>query len=171
MGVTSDGQILVDRQPRVDVEVLAERLRGLRAAELALHLRRRTYGGPTACNAHPFEVDDGVYLMHNGDLRLPVEVPEQSDTWHFVRQVLRPLARDWPGLVGSASFARLLDTVLGPDNRMVLFDARAKCMHIANRRAGFEYRGLWISSARWLDPRVFALPGNARPLPALVGWG
>lgn len=171
MGITEAGQVLVHRQPRVDVSTLGDRLDDLRTAELALHLRRRTYGGRSACNAHPFEIDDGVYLMHNGELRLPVQNPEHSDTWHFVSEVLRPIARRWPGLVGSKPFARLLDTVLAPDNRMVLFDTRSKQIHVANRRAGFEYQGLWVSSARWLDSRLFQVPGNAHPLPAVVDWG
>ncbi|HET7314401.1 hypothetical protein [Salinisphaera sp.] len=173
MGIGADGGVIIERRVGLSIDALRDRLADLRHAEIAVHLRRRTYGAPSLSNVHPFEVDDGIYLMHNGNLRSRVAEPRQSDTWHFVRDVLRPLAQKWPGILHSEAFARLLDSVMDPGNRMILFDARAGRLRLINRHAGIEieHDGLWIGSARWLDTSVYPVSANPPPLPALVGWG
>lgn len=158
MGRTADGTLVVERHIDVDAGRAIEFLASHRDSELAIHLRRKTHGAAIACNAHPFEIEHGVYLMHNGSFQLPIGDPAHSDTWHLVHEVLRPLARDYPGLLTDPAFARLLDSVVPADNRLVLFDAAKSVFHIVNRESGIDYTGLWISSVRWLDARIFPTP-------------
>ncbi|RJS95396.1 hypothetical protein D3260_00850 [Salinisphaera sp. Q1T1-3] len=164
MGRTASGETVVERHVAVDSTRAMTFLRRHRDSELAIHLRRKTYGAVSACNAHPFKIDRGIYLMHNGSFDLPIGDPAHSDTWHLVHEILRPLAHGYPGLLTDRAFTRLLDSVVPVDNRLVLFDAVGQVFHIVNRGAGIDYLGLWISSVRWLDARIFPTP-SAGPVP------
>lgn len=168
MGRTAGGEIVVERHVDVDASRAIEFLAAHRDSELAIHLRRKTFGAVSACNAHPFEIDPGIYLMHNGSFQLPMGNPAYSDTWYLVHEILRPLARDYPGLLTDPAFARLLDSVVPADNRLVLFDAEKAVFHIVNREAGIDYAGLWISSVRWLDATIFPTPQPTAELGAIA---
>lgn len=58
---------------------------------VGVHFRIRTHGPTNKDNCHPFEVNNGLWLMHNGVI--PVETPNKSysDTWHFVEHNLKAL--------------------------------------------------------------------------------
>lgn len=163
MGFEPNGRSFVHKDPVVSLEVLLDLERKYRDAEYALHLRLRTRGSNGEENLHPFRVLDGVFLMHNGTLDLPARVPGRSDTWHFVYDVLRPLATRHPGLLSDHGFARVLEFGLRAENKLVLMDRRLRRLLVINRAHGAELDGLWLSSTRWIDRRL--LPLDAPPQP------
>lgn len=87
--------------------------------------------------------------MHNGTLDLPLREPGRSDTWHFARDVLRPLASRHPGLLSDHGFARVLEFGLRPQNCMALMDRRPRRLATINRVHGVEFEGLWQRPLRW----------------------
>lgn len=161
MGFDADGRPVILRRATVDVAELIDAEHALRGSEYVLHLRRQTKGGSGLDNVHPFKVVDGVWLMHNGTLRLDTRVPGKSDTWHFVSDVLRPLAQRHPGLLSDYAFIQILEHGLRAENKLALFDQRLRRIVLVNRAYGVELDGLWLSNTRWLDGRRFPL---ARPL-------
>src|SRR3546814_4862804 len=64
--------------------------------------------------------------MHNGTLKLKARVPGKSDTWHFVTDVLRPLAQRHAGLLSDYAFVQILELGLRADNKLALLDQRLR---------------------------------------------
>lgn len=157
MGFDREQRTFVRKGGNVDVETLIRLERRYRHAEYALHLRRQTRGGSGADNAHPFRVIDGIELMHNGTIDLPTRQPGRSDTWHFVHQVLRPLAQRHPGLLSDYGFVRVLELALRPQNKLALLDRRLRRIVLINRAHGAEFEGLWLSGTRWIDRGLLPL--------------
>lgn len=160
MGFERSGRSFVHKGAAAQIETLIDLERRYRDAELALHLRRQTRGSSGEENAHPFRILEGLYLMHNGTLDVPLRVPDRSDTWHFVRDVLRPLAQRYPGLLSDYGFVRVLEFGLRPDNKAALFDRGNRRLVLINREHGAEFEGLWLSSIRWIDRALFPLTSN-----------
>src|SRR3546814_2253752 len=83
MGFDTNGKPLIQRRTTVDVAELIDVEHALLDSEYVLHLRRQTKGGSGLDNVHPFKIIDGVWLMHNGTLKLKPRLPGKSDTCHF----------------------------------------------------------------------------------------
>lgn len=169
MGFDANGRPLIQRRATVDVAELIDVERALRGSEYVLHLRRQTKGGSGLDNVHPFKVIDGVWLMHNGTLKLSARVPGKSDTWHFVTDVLRPLAQRHTGLLSDYAFVQVLELGLRADNKLALLDQRLQRIVIVNRAHGVEVDGLWLSNTRWLDRDLYPLAQVLQPQERRVG--
>lgn len=151
MGFSPASGLLIKRQTRITLEALLQFERNHRDAEYALHLRQRTRGDTEAHNLHPFKIDAQLYLMHNGTIRLPLRVAGRSDTWHFVHDVLRPLAQRRPGVLLDNAFVQFLELALKAENKLALMDYAEHRIVLVNRHHGAELDGLWLSSTRWID--------------------
>ena len=163
MGFDDDGRVLIERHAIVDVDQLIDIERKYRNAEYVLHVRRQTRGGSGLDNVHPFKIVDGVWLMHNGTLKLDVRVPGKSDTWHFVTDVLRPLAQRHPGLLSDYAFVQVLEQGLRAENKLALLDQRLRRIVLVNQAHGVEVDGLWLSNTRWLDRGLYPLAQPLQP--------
>jgi len=153
----NEGRLRLRRHEHVNLDQLLAVERELRGAEYVLHLRQRTRGSSDASNVHPFEVSNGLYLMHNGTLHLRARVPGQSDSWHLAHDVLRPLTKHWRGLFVDPAFRALLEAALPKDNELVLLDHVQRSIVIVNRHHGVEFEGLWLSNRRWIDRTLFSM--------------
>ncbi|NGY05323.1 class II glutamine amidotransferase [Solimonas terrae] len=169
MGFDPDGRLLIQRRATVDVAELIDVEHALRDSEYVLHLRRQTRGGSGLDNVHPFKVIDGIWLMHNGTLKLKLRVPGKSDTWHFVTDVLRPLAQRHRGLLSDRAFVQIVEFGLRADNKLALVDQRLGRIVIVNRACGAEVDGLWLSNTRWLDRELYPLAHTLQPQERRVG--
>ena len=163
MGFAASGELLVERHAAVVLSEILAAERRHRDAEYVLHLRKRTRGAANADNAHPFKVLDGVYLMHNGTLKLESRVAGMSDSWHFVTDILRPLARRREGVLLDNAFHRLLEIALRPENKLALLDYPARRIVLINQQHGAQLDGLWLSSTRWIDRRLLPLATTPQP--------
>ena len=159
MGHDAGGRRLLERNSVLDVEELLAAEEQFAHAEYALHLRRRTRGRVDFDNTHPFEIDEGVYLMHNGTLQFEEAPAGDSDTRSFAELVLRPLSRRYPGLLVDREFLRLLELSMTPQNKAVLYDFRRRRFDFLNRAHGAEFEGLWLSSLKWIDAALLPLSG------------
>jgi len=128
-----------------------------------VHFRFATHGTKNLDNCHPFSVLGGKYaLMHNGILSVPSHDANRSDTWHFAEYVLGPILQVHPDLFGSQYLTVMLESIIGPGNKLVILRADGKTM-IVNRKAGLSHDGLWLSND-------YSLPGKTRALSAWPGW-
>jgi hypothetical protein len=163
MGHDRDGQLVVERHAVTTPEALIAAELRLRRSEVAFHLRRRTRGRADAANTHPFEIEAGVYLMHNGTLPLKGGAPGYSDTRHLAERILRPLAQRHFGLLGDPDFLRLFEMSLSGTNKVVLYDHPRRRFEILNRHNGVDLDGLWLSSVKWIDRALLPLTPAAEP--------
>lgn len=61
--------------------------------QAAVHFRFATHGEKDTFNCHPFEVTPELALIHNGVLNIKCSLDaKKSDTWHYVEQILKPMA-------------------------------------------------------------------------------
>lgn len=163
MGFDPAGRLILERDVGIDRARIFNAVQLYRHSELVLHLRQITGGGSQHDNAHPLDIGNGVYLMHQGTLPLETRLPGRSDTWHFGELVLGPLLERDPGLVSDPALHRLLELALREQNRMVLLSTASRKIQVLNRRLGVEVEGLWISSPRWVDQRLYPIADATLP--------
>lgn len=54
------------------------------------HWRWASHGTTSRANCHPYHVRSGLVMAHNGVIKTPIERESRSDTWHYVKNVVRP---------------------------------------------------------------------------------
>ena len=118
----------------------------------AFHLRMRTHGDTDLTNCHPYEVlsqqEHGVdmWLMHNGILSTGnASDTSKSDTWHYIRDYLRPMLAGNPAFAFTPEFRHLIGSHIGSGNKFVLMDNFGN-MSTVNQKAGVYWAGLWLSN-------------------------
>lgn len=118
----------------------------------AFHLRMRTHGDTDLTNCHPYEVlnqqEHGrdLWLMHNGILATGnASDTSKSDTWHYIRDYLRPMLAGAPDYAFTPAFADLVGAHIGSGNKFVLMDNLGN-QAIVNQKAGVYWAGLWLSN-------------------------
>jgi hypothetical protein len=122
--------------------------------EACFHLRMRTHGDVDLENCHPYDVfgfDKEAYtmpiaLMHNGILSSGNKKDTtKSDTWHYIRDIIRPLLKASPALLHEPVFEELVADHIGGNNKFALMDASGKVV-ILNKNRGVEWGGAWFSN-------------------------
>ena len=125
----------------------------------AFHLRMRTHGDTDLTNCHPYEVlnraDHGIdlALMHNGILSTGNKADtSKSDTWHYIRDYLRPMLSGNPEFFMHPAFSKIVGDHIGSGNKFVLMDNAGRVATI-NQSAGVFWGGLWLSNTyAWTAP-------------------
>jgi predicted glutamine amidotransferase len=125
----------------------------------AFHLRMRTHGDIDMRNCHPYQVlnqaEHGVdmHLMHNGVLDTGnAKDVTRSDTYHYIKDYLRPLLARDPDFAFTNKFKRLIGKRIGSFNKFVLMDNQGRCA-VVNQDAGVYWSGLWLSNTyAWTAP-------------------
>ena len=117
--------------------------------ECAVHFRMQTHGLVDTANCHPYEVLGGDYplfLIHNGILHTDNEEDEtKSDTWHYIKNYLRPMLEHNPTWFMTEAFQELVSKHIGTGNKFVLLDAYGNMVTI-NEDRGVKYNGAWLSN-------------------------
>ena len=118
----------------------------------AFHLRMKTHGHIDLENCHPYEVlnkkDHGMdlWLMHNGVLSTGnAKDATKSDTWHYIRDFLRPMLEKNPNYAFHPSFEKIVGEHIGTSNKFVLMDDKGR-QAVVNEDAGVYWGGLWLSN-------------------------
>lgn len=131
--------------------------------ELIIHWRMQTHGDIDLTNCHPYELLDGPlpsYMMHNGILSTGNAADKtKSDTWHYIRDYLRPLITDNPDLIHNPAFHALVGSHIGSNNKFAIMDARGE-VSIINRKSGIDFKGMWFSNTYAWNPGTFGYYAN-----------
>lgn len=124
-----------------------------------LHLRMATHGKVKDGNTHPYLVANGVWLMHNGIVDIDcTSNAARSDTWHFIDQLIRPLlddAADAGATIRSTWFRTMLESYMGPSNRIVIMDGAGAVTFNDTAWHTFSTSGMRVSN-------TYALGGHAQ---------
>ena len=129
--------------------------------DMAFHLRMKTHGHIDLTNCHPypvfgFEGADTVMpvaLMHNGVLRQGNSGDiTKSDTWHYIRNYIRKLAKNDPAMIFTKEFAEVIGEHIGSTNKFAMMNHLGQ-VQVINRKAGVEWNGIWFSNTYAWSPR------------------
>jgi hypothetical protein len=126
----------------------------------AVHFRMRTHGDIDLFNCHPYEVlnksDHGVdlWLMHNGILSTGNSADtKKSDTWHYIKNYLKPLLASNPDIAFSEPFRAVIGAHIGLSNKFVLMDNKGR-QSVINQSSGVFWAGMWLSNTyAWTAPK------------------
>ena len=145
--------------PKTDAEFIAFYNAHIAGKDCAYHLRMRTHGDTDLENCHPYIVlnhaEHGMdlALMHNGILSTGNKAdPSKSDTWHYIRDYLRPMLAGNPEFFLHPAFSKIVGDHIGSGNKFVLMDNAGRVATI-NQNAGVFWGGLWLSNTyAWTAP-------------------
>jgi hypothetical protein len=124
----------------------------IKGKNCAFHLRMKTHGDIDLENCHPYEVlnfaEHGLdlWIMHNGILSTGNKADTtKSDTWHYIRDYLRPMLIDNPEFAFHPSFAEIVGKHISTSNKFVLMDNLGR-QAVINQDQGVYWAGLWLSN-------------------------
>jgi hypothetical protein len=148
-----DGELIIQKiLPKSAQDFIAFYHDNIKGKNCAFHLRMKTHGHIDLENCHPYEVlnkaDHGIdlWLMHNGILSTGNQADiSKSDTWHYIRDYLRPMLADNPEFYLHPSFSEIVEKHIGSSNKFVLMDNHGRSVTI-NQGAGVYWAGLWLSN-------------------------
>lgn len=110
------------------------------------HARMQTHGDIDFENCHPYQVTDDIWMAHNGILSTGNDADKsKSDTWHFIRNFLRPALTANPDLILDDQWCAFVGEIIGRSNKFGFVRADGKIV-IINTKAGVEYQGAWLSN-------------------------
>jgi hypothetical protein len=126
---------------------------------IAIHWRMKTHGDIDLENCHPYDVLPGqVALMHNGVLSQGNKADvTKSDTWHYIRNVVRPMLELAPGLMTNAAWLDLIENDITGSNRFAIMNADGE-LSVLNKHTGIEHDGMWFSNTYAWSPELL-IPG------------
>ena len=150
---SNDGELIIQKiLPKTAQDFIEFYHSNIKGKNCAFHLRMKTHGDIDLENCHPYEVlnkaEHGLdlWLMHNGILSTGNALDvTKSDTWHYIRNYLRPMLIAYPEYAFHPSFADIIGKHIGSSNKFVLMDNQGILITI-NQDAGVYWGGLWLSN-------------------------
>lgn len=147
-----DGELFIEKfVPNTEKEVL-DFYKHVHGKHAVVHWRMKTHGKIDEANAHPYEVLNrethgiDLWMVHNGVLQgVANDQPHMSDTWHFIRDTIRPLLASFPDLLRSSEFVKLLEERIGSSNKLVFLDNWGNTT-VINEKAFTEFAGAKLSN-------------------------
>jgi len=155
-----DGELLIEKiLPKTAQEFVEFYYNHIDGYDCAFHLRMKTHGNIDMENCHPYEVFNkaehgvDVWLMHNGILSTGNAADTtKSDTWHYIRDYLRPMLANNIDFIFTDSFADIIGGHIGGSNKFVLMDSTGRTQTV-NQDAGVFWGGRWLSNTyAWSSP-------------------
>jgi predicted glutamine amidotransferase len=126
---------------------LLDAFASLQEYEVTLHCRIGTSGNLSILNTHPFDVQNGLWLFHNGvfDIDRSADL-RYCDTFHVARwlqSIFATASVNGSDAIRDENFARQLDTY-AKTSKLVFVD---ECgVVIVNERLGYWEDGCWFSN-------------------------
>jgi hypothetical protein len=108
-------------------------------------MRAATSGEKDIVNCHPVYTTEGVWMMHNGIIRIPELNKKWSDTKHFAEFCVKPLLLTYPHLFGTEMLGGMLSYFIGSGNKLLLMNGEGKTQ-IVNQKEGTDKEGIWLSN-------------------------
>lgn len=184
---SENGIIIIEKALPKDAETFIGFYRKhIEGRECSFHLRMKTHGNIDLENCHPYEVlsrkKHGVdlWMMHNGILSTGnAKDATKSDTWHYIRDYLRPMLAGNPQFYKHPSFAEIIGKHIGTSNKFVFMDHDGFRVTI-NESDGVYWGGLWLSNeyawsasnsttnAPFDDPEIALAQVSEKPAPKTI---
>ena len=155
-----DGELLIEKILPANAQEFVDFYRNhIDGHDCAFHLRMKTHGNIDMENCHPYEVFNkaehglDVWLMHNGVLSTGNAADTtKSDTWHYIRDFLRPMLANNIDFAFTDAFADIIGDHIGASNKFVLMDSTGRIQTV-NQDSGVFWGGRWLSNTyAWSSP-------------------
>jgi len=118
----------------------------LKGRECIIHYRMKTHGDIDMDNCHPYKVTDEIWMAHNGILSMGNPIDKaKSDTWHFIKFILRPALEANPALLFDPDYQTYLEEMIGSSNKFAFMHSSGESV-VINYDAGVEHEGAWLSN-------------------------
>lgn len=142
-----DGKVHVYKcLPRTAQEMVDFYVKHAEGRDCIWHARMQTHGDIDIDNCHPYKVTDDIYLAHNGVLSCGnASDKTKSDTWHFIRNIMRPALTADPDLMLDPQWQAFIGNMIGTGNKFGLVRADGE-MVVINEKSGVEFVGAWLSN-------------------------
>lgn len=119
------------------------------------HARMRTHGDTDMDNCHPYHVTDDIWMAHNGILSSGNAADQsKSDTWHFIKNVLRPSLSHNPDLMLDPDWCRFIGSIIGSSNKFGFLRSDGE-FSLINEKSGVNFVGAWLSNTYAWTPSAF----------------
>jgi hypothetical protein len=119
------------------------------------HARMQTHGDIDMENCHPYRVTDDIWMAHNGILSTGNDADHtKSDTWHFIKNVLRPALTTDPNLMLDPEWIAFMGSIIGGSNKFGLLRADGESC-IINQKSGVKFENSWLSNTYAWTPSRF----------------
>jgi hypothetical protein len=106
----------------------------------------KTHGDIDLENCHPYKVTDEIWMAHNGILSMGNPIDKtKSDTWHFIKYILRPALEANPMLIFDIDYQTYLEEMIGGSNKFAFMHSSGESV-VINYDAGVEHEGAWLSN-------------------------
>lgn len=126
--------------------IIADYYRHMAGKSGMIHFRMATHGQTDEANAHPFEVTPEIVLAHNGILSSGNPFSDdESDTAHFVKYIVRPIALSTPDLLFTPEWGEMVGNLIGKSNKLTIQHADGRSA-IINSSGGVLHKGAWMSN-------------------------
>ena len=155
-----NNQLVIKKElPKTANEFIKFYRDNIQGKNCSFHLRMRTHGEIDLLNCHPYEIlnkkDDGLdmWLSHNGVLSFGNSADTtKSDTWHYIKNYLKPMLKDNPSLAFNNAFTKVIGDHIGSSNKFVIMDSKNR-QSVINRSSGVYCGGMWLSNTyAWSAP-------------------
>ena len=159
MSVHNNQLVIKKELPKTANEFIKFYKDNIQGKNCSFHLRMRTHGEIDLLNCHPYEIlnkkDDGLdmWLSHNGILSFGNDADKtKSDTWHYIKNYLKPMLKDNPSLAFNNAFIKVIGDHIGSSNKFVIMDSKNR-QSVINRTSGVYWGGMWLSNTyAWSAP-------------------
>lgn len=160
-----DGKLVVIKTLGKPDEIKAIYQETLKGRECIIHYRMKTHGDIDMDNCHPYRVTDDIWMAHNGILSTGnANDKTKSDTWHFIRNVLRPALTANPNLILDPEYQNFLGSMIGNSNKFGFVRSDGEIV-IINEQAGVEFVNAWLSNTYAWTPSKFGFRSSYQNQP------
>jgi predicted glutamine amidotransferase len=107
-----------------------------------LHCRLATHGSVCADNCHPFLLENGVALAHNGILGVELLNENMTDSESFAIKYVEPFSWDALRL---DRVSNMLEMAIGPGNKVAMLGGDGQFL-LLNGEKGLSFMDVWFSN-------------------------
>lgn len=128
-----------------------------------IHFRFKTHGKVDLANTHPFRVlrkdkhGMDLFMMHNGVISAMSGIKtddDKSDTWKYIRHLIRPLLKENPALIYNPKFQIMMGMSIGSPNKLLFMDGDGKTIIVNGYQGKTREDGIWLSN----DYSIYSSP-------------
>lgn len=169
------GELIIDKKVPKNDKAFLKAMKKVEDKAAVIHLRMKTHGEINEANTHPYPVlnkdEHGIdlWMMHNGVLHVAAsDTPEMSDTWHYIRDIIKPVLEVQPDMLHVPAFQELIAEHIG-NNRLAFMDNLGN-VTIINEDQGTEFQGCWLSNTYAWSASLRHMDVPVRPVSRYIGY-
>ena len=115
-----------------------------------LHCRLATHGSKNQANCHPFILENGVVMAHNGIINIPLLKKNMTDSESFGKKMLEKFSMED---LDAPHVRELVEAYIGKYNKISILKPDGNFL-IYNQKCGMVHEGIWFSNDSYETVKV-----------------